>query len=105
MSRNNTKPCLVDAKSVPSCLRHDSKAGILEDAQNLAAFLEEAVSNTFAADSEPSVEFRMGLSLAFSLLQDKLRIACGELPFPLSTLFPDEADGVLWNPNAGDGDE
>ena len=44
MSRNNTKPCLVDAKSVPSCLRHDSKAGILEDAQNLAAFLEEAVS-------------------------------------------------------------
>ena len=87
-----TKPYLVDAESVPSCLRHDTKAGILEDAQNLAVFLEEAVSNTFAADSEPSVGFRIG----FSLLQDKLRIACGELSFPLSTLFPDEADGVLW---------
>ena len=40
-----TKPYLVDAESVPSCLRHDTKAGILEDAQNLAVFLEEAVSN------------------------------------------------------------
>ena len=98
-----TKPYLVDAESVPSCLRHNTKAGILEDAQNLAVFLEEAVSNTFAADSEPSVGFRIGLSLTFSLLQDKLRIACGELPFPLSTLFPDEADGVLWIESKEDG--
>ena len=92
---NRTKPYFVDAESIPSCLRHNTKAEILEDAQNLAVFLEGAVSNTFAADSEPSVGFRIGLSLTFSLLQDKLRIACGELPFPLSTLFPEEADGVL----------
>ena len=59
-------------------------------------YLEEAVSNTFAAESEPSIGFRMGLALTFGLLQDKLRIARGELPFPLSTLFPDEAGGELW---------
>lgn len=96
------QPYLVDAKSVSSCLRHDTKAGILEDAQNLAVFLEEAVANTFAAESEPSAGFRMGLALTFSLLQDKLMIARGELAFPLSTLFPDEADGVLWKPEPKD---
>lgn len=92
---NRTKPYFVDAESIPSCLRHNTKAEILEDAQNLAVFLEDAVSNTFAAESEPSVGFRIGLSLTFSLLQDKLAIAREELAFPLSTLFPDEADGVL----------
>lgn len=92
------KPYLVDAKSVPSCLRHDAEVGILEDAQNLAVFLEEAVANTFAAESEPSAGFRMGLALTFSLLHDKLMIARGELAFPLSTLFSDETDGVLWKP-------
>lgn len=92
---NRTKPYFVDAESIPSCLRHNTKAEILEDAQNLAVFLEDAVSNTFAAESEPSVGFRIGLSLTFSLLQDKLAIAREELAFPLSTLFPDKADGVL----------
>lgn len=92
---NRTKPYFVDAESIPSCLRHNTKAEILEDAQNLAVFLEEAVSNTFAADPEPSVGFRIGLSLTFSLLQDKLAIAREELAFPLCKLFPDEADGVL----------
>ena len=68
-----TKPYLVDAESVPSCLRHDTKAGILEDAQNLAVFLEEAVSNTFAADSEPSVGFRIGFQPSSRQAADCLR--------------------------------
>ena len=74
-----TKPYLVDAESVPSCLRHDTKAGILEDAQNLAVFLEEAVSNTFAADSEPSVGFRIGLHSAF--FKTSCGLLAGNYPF------------------------
>lgn len=32
---NRTKPYFVDAESIPSCLRHNTKAEILEDAQTL----------------------------------------------------------------------
>ncbi len=92
---NRTKPYFVDAESIPSCLRHNTKAEILEDAQNLAVFLEEVMDNACAADFTPSNGFRMGLSLAFGLLQDKLAIAREELAFPLCKLFPDEAGGVL----------
>ena len=92
---NRTTPYFVDAESIPSCLRHNTKAEILEDAQNLAVFLEEVMDTACAADFTPSNGFRMGLSLAFGLLQDKLAIAREELAFPLCKLFPDEAGGVL----------
>lgn len=81
-------------------MSNEARNAALEDAQNLAAFFGEAVADTFASGSEPSIGIRMGLALTFSLLQDKLMIARDELALPLSTLFPDEADGVLWKPES-----
>lgn len=89
----------VTHESVPSCLRHGSVAGILEDAQNLAVFLGEVVDNMFASDFSPSNGFRMGMSLTFSLLQDKLDIAIGRRAFPF---VEHGASAVLWNPEQGE---
>lgn len=100
---NAIKPYLVDSRSVPSCLRHNDRQGILEDAEHLAVFLEEATESLLSSDFEPSSGCRMGLVLVFSLLQDKIRIARGELAFPLSTLLHEEADGVLWDPGDNKG--
>lgn len=74
-------------------MNNEARNAALEDAQNLAVFLGEAVADTFASGSEPSIGFRMGLALAFSLLQDKLRIASGELPFPRVTMCDDDTGG------------
>lgn len=94
------RPRPVAPASVPSCLRHDSAEGVLEDARNLAAFLEEAMDGMFASDFCPSNGSRMGMSLTFSLLQDKLNIALGNLAFPL---VEHGADAVLWNPEQREG--
>ena len=45
------------------------------------------------------------MTLCFSLLQDKLAIASGELAFPLIATTDEETWRTLWNPNAGGDDE
>ena len=106
MKTLNRKNVHVKVNSVPRCLRHVSEDSALCDAQALAVFLREATAAIIArhasvgvpADIEDSL---YGLELCFNLLSDKLDIAAGELPFPLSTLLHKEADGVLWDPNKG----
>lgn len=73
----------VRLSSVPRCLRHGVTNCALDDAGELAAFLQNAVDALFAeGDSLPDGGGRRGLSLCFDLLRDKIAIASGELNFP-----------------------
>ena len=94
--------CYVRPDSVPMCLRHGIETSAVYDAQNLAAFLQAATESILKDDSNFNGDsVVMGLDLCFDLLRDKLTIASGELPFPLTC---DDAKAVLWNPEQG-GDE
>lgn len=55
--------------------------------------------------SEPSKNCDYGMTLCFSLLQDKLAIASGELAFPLIATTDEETWRTLMNANAGGDDE
>ena len=101
MSQSNTKPMYVKPSSVPQCLRHTHPCSALEEAQALAAFLKDAVTGIIEGASEPSKNCDYGMTLCFSLLQDKLAIASGELAFPLIATTDEETWRTLWNPNVG----
>lgn len=107
MSQNNRRNKVVYVKpsSVPQCLRHPHASTALEEAQALAAFLKDAVAGIIEGASEPSKNCDYGMALCFSLLQDKLAIASGELAFPLIAATDEETWRTLWNPNAGGADE
>lgn len=88
----------VDMNSVPHCLRHWRNDNILEDAKHLAAFLQRAVEDMASSDSKIGQDDILGFSLAFNLLRDKIDIASGELPFPLSGMEREPNLPDLWTP-------
>ena len=90
----------VRLSSVPRCLRHVSPGIALEEAECLAAFLQNVVGSLLIEcgglpDNDGS---DMGLSLCFDLLRDKIAIASGELPFPICGLPHEEDLPPLWTP-------
>lgn len=104
MSKRRNAVQYVKAESVPLCLRHSCSQPAVEQAQWLAVFLQEAVEGLLSGGTVLSDECRLGLGLTFDLLRDKLAIASGALPFPMTQPFG-EADKVLWDPEQGGGDE
>lgn len=90
----------VRLSSVPRCLRHSHPNTALEEAECLAAFLQNVVGSLLIeGDGLPVKDGSdMGLSLCFDLLRDKIAIASGELNFPTCGL-PHEKDlPPLWEP-------
>lgn len=92
----NAVPC-VNVKSVPRCLRHTMSCAALEEATWLAEFLGSACEALLTSDDSISGEAAAGFRLCNDLLLDKLAIASGTLPFPLTDMF-NKTDAVLWNP-------
>ena len=101
----HTKPVYVKPSSVPMCLRHVNSTTALEEAQALAAFLQDATEVIVENENGTSENCGWGLSLVFQLLRDKLAIASGELAFPLTATTDEDTWRTLWNPNAGGDDE
>lgn len=101
MSHQHIKSLTVKPSSVPQCLRHTHPCSALEEAQALAAFLKDAVAGIIEGANEPSRNCDYGMALCFSLLQDKLAIASGELAFPLIATTDEETWRTLMNANAG----
>lgn len=85
----------VKAQSVPRCLRHTMPCMVLEEAAWLAEFLGAACEALLASDESPSAEAAAGYRLCNALLLDKIAIASGALPFPMTDMF-NKTDAVLW---------
>lgn len=84
---------VVSAQSVPECLQHESLNDALLGARMLIAFLRRVSLADIPAgedDLPVTYEEREGQQLVYALLSDKLRIASGELAFPLVDQYPDE---------------
>ena len=90
----------VRLSSVPRCLRHFHPNTALDEAECLAAFLQNVVGSLLIeGDGLPVKDGSdMGLSLCFDLLRDKIAIASGELPFPICGLPHEEDLPPLWTP-------
>ena len=93
----------VSLSSLPRSLRHFHPNNALEDAEYLAAFLQNVVGSLLMdggalLDNDGSI---FGLGLCFDLLRDKLAIASGELPFPTCGLSREENLPPLWEPEKG----
>lgn len=102
---SNSTPRYVKADSVPRCLRHSFEDEALYEAKSIAAFLREAATAVLKQEASEGTsnniyEISHGMELCFKLLQDKLDIMDGTLPFPMAD-FDDKAPR-LWNP---DGDK
>lgn len=95
----------VNAESVPMCLQHSIPGQELEDAKCLVAFLSEATSFLLNRDdiSMDADKIAHGALKCFELLQDKLNIATGNLPFPKSSIFDSSNKRVLWTPDREQG--
>lgn len=96
-------PASVRLSSVPRCLRHFHPNNALEEAEHLAAFLQNVVGSLLIEggglpDNDGS---DIGLSLCFDLLRDKIAIASGELPFPTCGLPHEEDLPPLWEAARG----
>ncbi len=89
-------PC-VNAQSVPSCLRHTMPDIALEEAAWVAQFLGAACEALLTSDDTVSAEAAAGFRLCNALLLDKIAIASGALPFPLTDMF-NKSEAVLWKP-------
>ncbi len=87
----------VNAKSVPTCLCHTMPCAVLEEAAWIAEFLGAACEALLTSGESVNAEAATGYRLCNALLLDKLAIASGTLPFPLTDMF-NKTDAVLWNP-------
>ena len=85
MSQLNIKfSTKANTASLPRSLCHGWEDTALEDARALTDFLQISIENLHAGGFVPTPQAMQGMSLAFDLLADKLRIASGELEWPLA---------------------
>lgn len=87
----------VNAQSVPRCLQHTMPCMALEEATWIAEFLGAACEALLVSDDAVSAEVAAGYRVCNTLLLDKLAIASGALPFPLTDMF-NQSEAVLWKP-------
>lgn len=101
-----TPAASVRLSSVPRCLRHFHPNNALEEAEYLAAFLQNVVGSLLIeGDGLPVKDGSdMGLSLCFDLLRDKIAIASGEMAFPLCGPSHDHNLPPLWEAREEGGD-
>ena len=104
---SNSTPRYVKTDSLPRSLCHVSEDDAMYETKSIAAFLREAATAVLKKEVSDGIprdinEISYGLELCFNLLQDKLDIMDGTLPFPMGT-FDDKAPR-LWNPD-GDKEE
>ena len=102
---SNSTPRYVKADSLPRSLHHVSEDDVMYETKSIAAFLKEAGTAVLKKEASEGIpnnihEISYGMELCFKLLQDKLDIMDGTLPFPMAA-FDDKAPR-LWNP---DGDK
>ena len=92
----NAVPC-VNAQSVPRCLQHTMPCMALEEATWIAEFLGAACEALLVSDDAVNAEVAAGYRVCNTLLLDKLAIASGTLPFPMTDMF-NQSEAVLWKP-------
>lgn len=102
MSSTNSTPRYIKADSLPQSLCHVSEDDVIYGTKSIAAFLREAASAILKQEASEGIprdinEISYGMELCFKLLQDKLNIIDGTLPFPMAD-FDDKAPR-LWNPD------